>query len=54
MVDFAVPTDHKVKLKEKEKRNNFLDLAREQEKLWNIRVTLTQIMIGAFGTVNKG
>ena len=30
--DFAVPVDHIVKLKENEKKDKYLDLAREQEK----------------------
>ena len=29
IVDFAVSTDHRVKLKENEKKNKYLDLARE-------------------------
>ena len=29
IVDFAVPADHRVKLKESEKRDKYLDLARE-------------------------
>ena len=33
-VDFAVSADHKVKLKESEKRDKYLDLARELKKLW--------------------
>ena len=32
IVDFAVSVDHRVKLKEYEKRNKYLDLARELEK----------------------
>ena len=28
-MDFAVPADHRVKIKEGEKRDNYLDLARE-------------------------
>ena len=31
-MDFAVTTDHRVKLKESEKRDKYLDLAREMEK----------------------
>ena len=31
-VDFAVPADHKVKLKEGEKRDKYLDVVREQKK----------------------
>ena len=29
IVDFAVPTDHRIKLKECEKKDKYLDLARE-------------------------
>ena len=54
-VDFAVPADHRIKLKECEKRDNkYLELARELKKLWNMKVTIIPIMIGAFGTVTKG
>ena len=32
IVDFAVPVDHRIKLKECEKRDKYLDLARELKK----------------------
>ena len=32
-MDFVVPADHRVKLKENEKRDNYLDLARELKKI---------------------
>ena len=32
IVDFAVPADHRIKLKECEKKNKYLDLARELKK----------------------
>ena len=32
MVDFTVPADHRVELKESEKKDNYLDLARELKK----------------------
>ena len=53
-VVFAVPADHRIKLKEWEKRDKYLDLAREFKKLWNMKVTIIPIVIGAFGTVTKG
>ena len=53
IVDFAVLADHRIKLKECEKRDKYLDLARELKKLWNMKVTIIPIMIGAFGTVTK-
>ena len=54
IVDFAVPADHRINLKEYEKRDKYLDLARELKKLWNMKVTIIPIVIGAFGTVTKG
>ena len=54
MIDFAVQADNKIKLKECEKKDKYLDLARELKKLWNVKVTIVPIVIGAFGTVTKG
>ena len=54
IVDFAVPADHRIKLKECEKRDKYLDLARELKKLWNMKETIIPTVIGAFGTVTKG
>ena len=51
IVDFAVPADHRIKLRKCEKRDKHLDLARELKKLWNMKVTIIPIVIGAFGTV---
>ena len=42
IVDFAVPADHRI------------NLARELKKLWNMKVTIVPIVIGAFGTITKG
>ena len=51
IVDFTVPADHRIKLKESEKKDKYLDLARELKKLWNMKGTIIPI---AFGTVSKG
>ena len=54
-VDFAVPADPRIKLKECEKTDKYLDLARElKKKLWNMKVTIIPIVIDAFGTITKG
>ena len=53
IVDFTVPVDYRINLKESEKKDKYLDLAREK-KLWNMNVTIVPIMIGALGTVTKG
>ena len=53
-MDFAVPADHRVTLKECEKRPKYPDLARELKKLWNMKVTIIPIVCVALGTVTKG
>ena len=53
-MNFAVPADHRVKLKECKKWDKYLDLARELKKLWNMKATIIPIAIGALGTVTKG
>ena len=52
-MDFAVPMDLKVKIKESEKRYKYLNLAREL-KLWNTKVTVILNLICALGTIPKG
>ena len=42
IVDFAVPADHRIKLKESEKKDKYLDLARELKKYGTWRWQLYQ------------
>ena len=52
MMDFAVPADYRMKLKESKKKDKNLDLAREfKKKIWNMKVMIIPIVISAFGTV---
>ena len=53
IVDFAIPADHRVEMKGREKREKYQELARELQILWNKRVTVIPIVIGALGTVPK-
>ena len=54
-MDFAVPADHRIKLKESDKKDKYVDLAWELKKLCNIKVTvLLPLVIGALGSVIKG
>ena len=46
VVHFAIPVDHRVKIKES-------DLARELKKLWNMKVTVIPIVVSALGMVPK-
>ena len=41
-------------LKEREKKDKYFDFAKELKKLWNIKVTIIPIVIGAFGSITKG
>ena len=54
IVDYAVAADHRISLKECEKKDKYPDLARELKNLWNMKVTILPIVIGAFGSVTKG
>ena len=54
IVDFAVQADRRIKVKEYEKKDKYLDLARGLKKLRNMKVTFIPIMIGVFGTVTQG
>ena len=54
IVDLAVSADHRINLKECAKKDKYLDLPRELKKLWNMKVTIVPIVIGAFGTITKG
>ena len=54
IIDFAPPADNRIKLKESEKKDKYLDLARDLKKLWNMKITIVPNVIGVFGTVTKG
>ena len=43
-----------MKIKESEKIDKKLDLAKEPEKLWNMKVTETPNVVGVLETVHKG
>ena len=53
-MDFAVSSDHRIKLKEIKKRDKYLDLAREIKKIWNIKVAMIPIVIVMLGKDTKG
>ncbi len=44
----------RIKLNECEKKDWYLNPARELKKLWNMQVTIIPIVIGVFETVTKG
>ena len=54
IVNFVLPADQRIKLKDSEKRDKYVDLAREQKTLWNMKVTVISNVIDALSTVTKG
>ena len=50
-MDIAVPADHKLKLKENERKIRILTLPGNQKITWNMKVTVIPITIRALGTV---
>ena len=52
IVDFAVPADYRIKLKECEKKDEYLDFL-NWKKIWNMKVTIIPNMIGAFSSVTN-
>ena len=53
IVDFAVPADHRIKLRESDQKDKYLDLAWEL-KTMERKVTIIPIVTGAFRKVSKG
>ena len=47
IIDFAIPKDTRVDDKEVEKIETYLNLARELKKVWNIKVTVLPLVVGA-------
>ena len=52
IINFAIP-DTKVDDKEVEQIEKYLDLTRELKKLWNRKVILVPLVVGALGTSVK-
>ena len=53
IIDFAIPYDTRVNDKEVKKFEKYLDLVRELKKVWNMKVTVVPLVVGALGTPAK-
>ena len=51
--ELCLPGNQWLKVKENEKSDTYLDLTTELKKLWNIKMTVIPIVIGAFGMISK-
>ena len=52
-MDLPVPADLWLNLKENEKKDKYLDFARELKKLLKMKVTIIPIVIGSFGKITE-
>ena len=52
-MDFSVPAEYSMKMKENEKGDKYLDLARKLKKLWNMEVTVIPVVFAALRTIHK-
>ena len=52
-VDFTIPEDHRVKIKESKRIDKYVDLDRVLKKQWNMRRTVVPIGVCALGAVLK-
>ena len=48
IIDFAVPGDMRIEEKQKEKIEKDQDIRRELQKIWNVRVKITPLVVGFF------
>ena len=53
IIDFAISYDTRVDAKEVEKIEKYLDLARELNKVSNMKVIMVPLVVGALGTPAK-
>ena len=53
IIDFAIPFDTRVYDVKVEKIEKYLDLARELKKVWNMKVIVVRLVVGALGTPAK-
>ena len=49
----AIPYDTRIDDKKIEKIEKYLDLARELKEVWNMKVTVVSLVVGALGTPAK-
>ena len=51
IIDIAVPGDSRVESMENEKVQKYQDLARELRKLWQVKVKVVPVVVGALGAI---
>ena len=54
IIDVAIPSDYNIQKKTTEKMSKYVDLQIECQRMWNKKVQVISIIIGATGIVEKG
>ena len=52
-MNFAVPVDNRMEIKESKKIDKYMDLAKELRKLWDMKVTIIPVVAGVLKTAPK-
>ena len=52
-MDFTVPADYEIKVKKRDRREKYLDFAKELMKLWNVQVPVPPNGICILGMISK-
>ena len=53
IIDFAVPGHSRIEEKEKDNIEKYQDLGRELQKIWNMKVKITPLVVGSLGAIPK-
>ena len=53
IIDVAIPSDYNIQKKVTEKMSKYVDLQIECQRLWNKKVEVIPVLIGATGIVDK-
>ena len=51
IIDFAVPGDSSIEEKEKDKIEQYQDVGRELQKIWNVKVKIMPLVVGSLGAI---
>ena len=53
IIDFTVPEDSRIEEKKKDKIEKYQDLERELQKIWNVKVKIIPLVVGALDAIPK-
>ena len=51
IIDFAVPGDSRIEKKENNKIEDYQELGRELQKIWNVKVKIISLVVGSLGAI---